>query len=86
MKINRSSLHGSTDKIPVAAGLETSVSEHYTLGYLRHLMHADELLGQILLSMHNAEFLMRLCDRAREAIQRGEYEKFRQDFWINYKV
>jgi len=49
-------------------------------------MHADELLGQILLSMHNTEFLMRLCDRAREAIQRGEYEKFRTDFWSRYVV
>lgn len=62
------------------------MSEHYTLGYLRHLMHADELLGQILLSMHNTEFLMRLCDRARETIERGQYEKFRQDFWSQYTV
>jgi len=86
MKINRSSLDGSLQKIPVSPGFETSVSEHYTLGYLRHLMHADELLGQILLSMHNTEFLMRLCDRAREAIQRGEYEKFRTDFWAKYTI
>lgn len=86
MKINRSSLDGSLQKIPVSPGFETSVSEHYTLWYLRHLMHADELLGQILLSMHNTEFLMRLCDRAREAIQRGEYEKFQADFWKHYRV
>jgi len=86
LKINRSSLDGSMEKIPVAPGFETSVSENYTLGYLRHLMHADELLGQILLSMHNTEFLMRLCDRAREAIQRGEYEKFRTNFWNQYAV
>ena len=69
LKIDRSSLDGSMEKIPVAPGLETSVSENYTLGYLRHLIHADEMLGQILLSMHNVEFLMRLCDQAREAIQ-----------------
>lgn len=31
LKINRSSLDGSMEKIPVAPGLETSVSEHYTL-------------------------------------------------------
>lgn len=86
IKINRSTLAGSEEKIPVDPGFETSVSEHYTLGYLRHLIHADELLGQILLSMHNTEFLMRLCDRAREAIQRGEYESFRKKFWENYSV
>lgn len=60
------------------------MSEHYTLGYLRHLIHADEMLGQILLSMHNVEFLMRLCDRAREAIILGKYEDFRKDFWEGY--
>jgi queuine tRNA-ribosyltransferase len=86
IKIDRSSLAGSLDKIPVAPGLETSVSENYTLGYLRHLFHADELLGQILLSMHNTEFLMRLCDRAREAIQKNSYEDFRKSFWSVYTV
>gem|GEM_PF-3180263 len=44
------------------------------------------MLGQILLSMHNVEFLMRLCDRAREAIQKKSYEAFRRSFWENYKV
>ncbi len=31
LKINRSSLDGSMEKIPVSPGFETSVSEHYTL-------------------------------------------------------
>lgn len=84
--MNRSTLAGSMEKIPVLPGLETSVSENYTLGYLRHLIHSDELLGHILLSMHNVEFLMRLCDRAREAIQKKSYETFRRNFWSTYKV
>ena len=86
IKMNRSALAGSMDKIPVLPGFETSVSENYTLGYLRHLIHSDELLGHILLSMHNVEFLMRLCDRAREAIQKNSYEAFRRNFWNTYKV
>lgn len=73
-------------KIPVSPGFETSISENYTLGYLRHLLHADEMLGQILLSMHNVEFLMRLCDRARDAIQKNSYEEFRRNFWEKYRV
>lgn len=86
MKVGRNTFAGSMEKIPVLPGFETSVSENYTLGYLRHLIHADELLGQILLSMHNVEFLMRLCDRAREAIQKNSYEEFRKSFWNNYSV
>lgn len=86
MKMNRSTLAGSMEKIPVLPGLETSVSEHYTLGYLRHLIHSDELLGHILLSMHNTEFLMRLCDQAREAVQEERYDEFRRNFWSRYVV
>ena len=86
LRVDRSTLDGSMEKIPVAPGFETSVSEHYTLGYLRHLLHAEEMLGQILLSMHNVEFLMRLCDRAREAIQKNSYEEFRRKFWQTYRV
>ncbi|MBP7773753.1 tRNA guanosine(34) transglycosylase Tgt [Candidatus Gracilibacteria bacterium] len=86
LRVDRSSLDGSMEKIPVAPGFETSVSENYTLGYLRHLMHADEMLGQILLSMHNTEFLMRLCDCARAAIQKNSYESFRKSFWSTYTV
>lgn len=74
------------DKIPVSPGFETSISENYTLGYLRHLLHADEMLGQILLSMHNVEFLMRLCDRARDAIQKNSYEEFQRNFWEKYRI
>ena len=86
LRVDRSTLDGSMEKIPVAPGFETSVSENYTLGYLRHLLHAEEMLGQILLSMHNVEFLMRLCDRAREAIQKNSYEEFRRKFWQTYRV
>lgn len=86
MKVSKSTFAGSMDKIPVLPGFETSVSQNYTLGYLRHLIHADEILGQILLSMHNVEFLMRLCDRAREATLIGEFEIFRKKFWENYQV
>jgi len=86
MKVSKSIFAGSMEKIPVLPGLETSVSENYTLGYLRHLIHADEMLGQILLSMHNTEFLMRLCDLAREAIKKNSYEEFRRNFWSCYKI
>ena len=86
IKMTRSTLAGSMEKIPVLPGFETSVSENYTLGYLRHLVHSDELLGHILLSMHNVEFLMRICDRAREAIVLQQFEKFRADFWKTYTI
>ncbi len=44
--------------------------------YLRHLFQADEMLGPILLSIHNLTYYQRLLCQAREAIERGEFEAF----------
>ena len=37
-------------------------------GYLRHLLLAGEMLGPILLSLHNVTYYQRLLRRTREAI------------------
>jgi len=86
MKVSKSKYAGSMKKIPVLPWMETSVSENYTLGYLRHLIHSDEMLGQILLSMHNVEFLMRLCDCVRSAILEQKFGDFCQIFWSEYRT
>ena len=41
-----------------------------------------EMLGGILLSIHNLHFLIDLMAKAREAVLAGEYEAFYQD-WMN---
>ena len=48
----------------------------YTRAYLRHLVTLKEMLGAILLSIHNLHFLLDLTARARDAIERGEYGAF----------
>ena len=55
---------------------------HYTRAYLRHLVKQGEMLGGILLSIHNLHFLIDLMGKAREAVLAGEYETFYQD-WMN---
>ncbi len=49
---------------------------HYTRAYIRHLVKQNEMLGGILLSMHNLHFLIDLMRRAREAVLAGAYEEF----------
>lgn len=49
-----------------------------SLGYLRHLFNAGEMLGPILLSIHNLTYYQRLMSEARQAIERGAFEQFRQ--------
>lgn len=52
----------------------------YTRGYIRHLVIQKEMLGSILLSMHNVYFLVNLMDEARKAILEGRYGAFVSDW------
>ncbi|MDR7418698.1 MAG: tRNA guanosine(34) transglycosylase Tgt [Armatimonadota bacterium] len=44
-----------------------------TRAYLRHLFHADEMLGPRLATFHNLAFMGRLMRDARAAVQAGRY-------------
>lgn len=53
-------------------------------GYLRHLFMAGEMLGPILLSIHNITYYQRLLADAREAISEDRFEQFlgeKQEGW-----
>jgi queuine tRNA-ribosyltransferase len=45
-------------------------------GYLRHLFMTGEMLGPILLSLHNLTYYQRLLERARSAIEDNRFEAF----------
>ena len=45
----------------------------YTLAYLHHLIHAEEILGLQICSIHNLAFYLWLVRTAREHIQQGDY-------------
>lgn len=48
-------------------------------GYLRHLFMAGEMLGPILLSLHNVTYYQRLLAGARTAIAEDRFEAFRHE-------
>src|SRR5262245_13926644 len=48
----------------------------HSRGYLRHLFQADEMLGPMLLSIHNLTYYQRLLAAAREAIVADRYDTF----------
>ncbi len=48
----------------------------HSRAYLRHLFVAKEMLGPILLSIHNLTFYHRLMAKARSHIEQGTYAKF----------
>ena len=48
----------------------------YSRGYLRHLFMAGEMLGPILLSLHNLTYYQRLMAETRAAIEQSRYPEF----------
>ncbi|QDU55252.1 tRNA guanosine(34) transglycosylase Tgt [Aeoliella mucimassa] len=50
----------------------------HSRGYLRHLFMAGEMLGPVLLSIHNLTYYQRLMAGAREAIAADRYAEYRQ--------
>jgi queuine tRNA-ribosyltransferase len=51
----------------------------YSRAYLRHLFQAGEMLGPILLSLHNLTYYQRLLEQARAAIRADCFPEFVQD-------
>ena len=63
------------DPAPLEAGCSCLACQH-SRGYLRHLFMAGEMLGPILLSIHNLTYYQRLMQGARQAIERGAFAAF----------
>ena len=67
---------------PLDASCDCPTCKTHSRSYIRHLVKQNEMLGSVLLSIHNLYFLLHLMDRAREAILAGAYEEFYQD-WMS---
>jgi queuine tRNA-ribosyltransferase len=64
------------DSGPLDAECTCSTCARFPRSYLRHLVSTKEMLGAILLSVHNVHFLMDIASRARESILAGKYASF----------
>jgi len=60
---------------PIDAQLNNYASKNFSLGYLRHLIMADEILGLQLASMQNLSFYLWLMSEARKHIINEDFEK-----------
>lgn len=67
---------------PLDESCDCPVCKNHSRSYIRHLVKQNEMLGSVLLSVHNLRFLIALMQRARAAILAGEYEEFYQE-WMN---
>lgn len=68
----------------IDTGLDNYTSNNYTLGYLRHLTVAGEILGLILATQQNIAFYLWLVTTAREKIIEGNFKSWKAEFLAVY--
>jgi queuine tRNA-ribosyltransferase len=72
-RINVKNAAWRTDRRPLDADCACSTCTRFDRAYIRHLFHAEELLGYRLVSLHNVHFLIALMRDARTAIASATY-------------
>ena len=78
--INLKNARFGEDDTPLDPDSDCPASRDYSKAYLSHLIRAEEILGQVLLSWHNIAFFQALTLAMREAIAEGRFEAFRRSF------
>lgn len=69
-------LRHRSDPRPLDDTCPCAACRRHSRGYLRHLFVAGEMLGPILLSLHNLTYYQRLVADARDAIAAGNFAAF----------
>lgn len=72
------------DFTPLDPECSCECCRHYTKGYLRHLLQAEELLVLRLLSLHNLHFMVDITRSIREAILVNKFPEAKKAFWDRY--
>jgi len=69
------------DPRPLDESCTCYVCRHFSRAYLRHLFAAGEMLGPILLSLHNVCYFLALMAGARDALREGRFAVYRTE-WL----
>ncbi len=67
-----------SDFTPISEGSE------FTRAYVSHLLRSGEMLGAVIASMHNVQFILDLVAGARASILDGRFDSYRADFIRDY--
>ncbi len=68
------------DEQPISDTCTCYTCQTHTRAYIRHLIQAREMLSGTLLSIHNIHTLLNLARLMREAIVKGEFDAFQQQY------
>lgn len=78
-KINLFNKKYELDSRPIEEGCQCPACQSYSRAYIRHLLKAKEMLGMRLCVMHNLYFYNTMMEEIREAIEQGNYKKYKTE-------
>ena len=84
-KINLRNAKYKEDFTPVDENCDCYCCKNYTKSYVRHLLVANETLGQRLLSIHNLRFLIKIMENIRESIKEDKFLEYKREFISRYR-
>jgi len=84
-KVNIRNAKYKEDNSPLDPLCDCYTCKNYTRAYIRHLIWAKEILGMRLTTYHNLYFLSSLVKKARDSINKNNFESFKQDVLENFK-
>ena len=64
---------------PIEDGCDCYTCKNYSRAYVCHLLHAGEMAGATLATIHNERFFIRLLDDIRASIDGGYFIEFKND-------
>jgi queuine tRNA-ribosyltransferase len=85
-RVNITAARWREERGPVDGECDCETCKTFSAAYLHHLFRAEELLAYRLASVHNLRFLVRLVERAREAIAASRYDDFARGFLGRYRT
>ena len=78
-KVNLRNGGWKSDASPLDPECDCVACTRYSKGVLRHLCTSEEMLGPMLLTLHNLRFFHRLMERIRAAIEADRFDELRAE-------
>lgn len=75
-KLNLKNQRFKLDERPLMEAFSDTETGQFSRAYLRHLVVSGELLGAVLLTLHNVRFYLDLMRQARAHIEAGDYQSW----------
>ncbi|KAJ8544504.1 hypothetical protein ON010_g11762 [Phytophthora cinnamomi] len=75
----------ATDFGPLMAGCDCFACQKYTRAYIHHLLNVREMLGDILLYLHNLQHHYRFFRQIRTSINTDRFEAYHTDFATRFE-